>query len=580
MKDRFRKEIGAKAPLSNWANIDWQPIKQRVRNLRRRIYRATQNQQWNRVRSLMKLMLRSYANLLLSVRRVTQENQGKQTAGVDGQTALTPALRVTLVHKLQDYRLWQTHPVKRIYIPKSTGKSRPLGIPCIVDRIAQAVVKNALEPSWEARFESHSYGFRPGRCPQDAIQQCWVRLKRDSPDRWVLDADIRGAFDNICHDYLLNKIGLVPGRELIKQWLKAGYVEADIFHPTTAGTCQGGVISPLLANIALDGMEALLNQYRRSIPYTLKTGREKGRLMYRTPLQYGFIRYADDFIVTAATRAEIEAIVPILTEWLAIRGLELHPDKTAIVPAEDGFDFLGFNIRLFPKGCFPVPQKQKVLSFVQSIRDWLKRNACASPQAVIQHLNPRLRGWGNYYRHGVSARVFQYVDSQVWQAIWRWCLRRHPNKGKTWVARKYFQVLNNRAWTFATTTLIRSQVRTISLLRMSNLPIQRHVKVKGNASPDNPQLALYWHDRQLKYGKTYWAKGSKCYKVAQNQGWKCPGCGELLFNGEKLHTHHVVTIQEGGSDREENLIHLHQTCHQQLHTGKRSNGRRLEPDDG
>lgn len=579
MKDRFCKEIGAKAPLSNWADINWRQIKRRVRNLRQRIYRATQNQQWNRVRSLMKLMIRSYSNLLLSVRRVTQENQGKKTAGSDGQTALTPESRVALVHKMQDYHLWQTHPVKRIYIPKTKGKLRPLGIPCIVDRVAQAVVKNALEPSWEARFESHSYGFRPGRSPQDAIQQCWIRLKRDSPDRWVLDADIRGAFDNICHDYLLNKIGLVPGRELIKQWLKAGYVEAEIFHPTTSGTCQGGVISPLLANIALDGMETLLGEYKQSIPYTLKTGKEKGRVMYRKPLRYGFIRYADDFIVTAPTQAEIEAIVPILSEWLAVRGLELHPDKTSIIPVRDGFNFLGFNIRLFEKGCFPVPQKQKVLTFVQSIRNWLKQYPCTTPEAVIQHLNPMLRGWGNYYRHGVSARVFQFVDSQVWLAVWRWCRRRHPNKGKAWVARKYFRDLNNRAWTFAT-TLTRNREQIICLFRLSGLPIQRHVKVKGNASPDNPLLRQYWHDRQSKYGKSYWNKGSKLYQVAENQKWKCPVCHELLFNGEKLNTHHVVAVKDGGMDRVENLVHLHHTCHQHLHLGKRSKGRELEPDDG
>lgn len=528
----------------------------------------------------MKLMLRSYANLLLSVRRVTQENQGKATAGVDGQTALTPEARVALVHRMQDYRLWQTHPVKRIYIPKAGGKRRPLGIPCMIDRVAQAIVKNALEPSWEARFESHSYGFRPGRSAQDAIQQCWIRLKRDSPDRWVLDADIRSAFDHIGHDYLLNQIGQVPGRALIKQWLKAGYVEAESFHPTTAGTCQGGVISPLLANIALDGMEALLSQYKRSIPYVLKTGKQKGRLMYRTPLQYGFIRYADDFIVTAVTRAEIEAIVPRLSQWLATRGLELHPEKTTIVPVEDGFNFLGFNIRLFSKGCFPVPQKQKVLAFVQSIRDWLKHHPNATPKAVIQSLNPILRGWGNYYRHGVSARVFQYVESQVWQAVWRWCLRRHPNKSKTWVARHYFRVWNKRDWTFTATATSRHREHTISLFRLSNLPIQRHVKVKGKASPDDPQLTKYWDDRQKQYGKTYWEKGSKLYKVAQNQGWKCPGCGEGLFNGAALHTHHVVAVCEGGSDREENLIHLHKVCHQHLHMGHRSNGRRLEPDDG
>lgn len=294
----------------------------------------------------------------------------------------------------------------------------------------------------------------------------------------------------------------------------------------------------------------------------------------------GRFLWATRLIVTAPTQAEIEAIIPTLNEWLTIRGLELHPDKTTIVPVKDGFNFLGFNIRLFSKGCFPVPQKQKVLAFVQSIRDWLKSHPSISPQSVIQHLNPILRGWGNYYRHGVSARVFQYVESQVWQAVWRWCLKRHPNKGKSWVARKYFREINNRAWTFATTTVIRNRPQTLTLFRLGDVPIQRHVKVTGNASPDDPQLTQYWHDRQLKFGKTYWPNGSKLYKVAQNQEWKCPVCGELLFNGEKLHTHHMVPVQAGGTDRAENLVHLHQACHDHMHTGKRSNGRRLEPDDG
>ena len=389
----------------------------------------------------------------------------------------------------------------------------------------------------------------------------------------MLDADLKGAFDTISQAYILNAIGQLPGRELIKQWLKAGYVEAGVLHSTPRGTCQGGVISPLLANIALDGMETLLSPYHRIIPYTLKTGPEAGQVKSNKRASYGFVRYADDFIITATSRAEIEAIVPILNQWLAHRGVELHPDKTKVVHIQDGFNFfLGFTIRQFNGHCLPVPQKQKVLAFVQQIRDWLKSNPSTTPLGVIRYLNPILRGWGNYYKHGVSARVFQYVDNQVWQAIWRWCLRRHPNKGKTWVANKYFRTVNQRAWTFAVTTTTRDQKSELSIFRRSTLPIERHVKVKGFASPDDPHLNEYWRKRQQRYGRSYWDKGSKLYKVAQNQAWRCPVCGAFLFNGESLHTHHVMPVSKGGGHHAENLVHLHQACHHQLHARKGSGG--------
>lgn len=565
MKDRVQQDIGAKELLIDWTAINWKLVKKRVKNLRQRIYRATQNGQWNKVRSLTKLMLRSYSNLLLSVRRVTQENQGRKTAGIDGQRALTPEKRMALVHEMQGYTPWKVKPVKRIYIPKANGKQRPLGIPCIADRVAQAMVKNALEPSWEARFEANSYGFRPGRGCHDAISQCYKRLKRGG-DTWILDADVRGAFDNISHQFIVSTLGNTPGREMIKQWLKAGYVEAEMFHETSSGTPQGGIVSPLLLNVALNGLEELLATHRKvkEYIYTQPNGRQK---VSRRELRcYGFIRYADDIRVTAETKEDIEAIVPTIEEWLQQRGLELNKEKTNIVHVKDGVNFLGFHIRQFNGSCYILPQKEKVHSFLAGIRKWLKANVGAKPETVIYTLNPILRGWGNYYRHDVSKRMFNYVDHHVFLALWRWARRRHPKKGKRWIADKYFRPTHGKRWTFNATVEGRNgQKKTIALAQLMDIPIERHIKVKGTASPDDPQLQTYWANRQTRYGRTYWGKGSKLRYVAENQNWQCPICGEHLFNGEELQTHHKVPVKNGGTDRAENLIHLHKACHRHIY---------------
>jgi len=315
---------GTERPL-DWNAIDWKKVNKQVRNLRQRIFRATLDGDWKKVRSLQKLMLRSHANVLESVRRVTPINQGKKTPGVDKVVVKTPAERMKLVKDLTTYTPWRAKPVKRVYIPKANGKLRPLGIPVVRDRALQAIVKNALEPEWEARFESTSYGFRPGRSTHDAIERIFQAARGNGKKKWVVDADIKGAFDHINHDYLLQTIGQVPGMELIRQWLKAGAMEGATYQPTEQGTPQGGVISPLLANIALHGMEEAVGVVRRKDHSVI------GRVV---------VRYADDFVVICASQEDAEATIRTLQEWLSLRGLQLSEEKTQIVHLSQGFDFL------------------------------------------------------------------------------------------------------------------------------------------------------------------------------------------------------------------------------------------------
>jgi RNA-directed DNA polymerase len=417
----------------------------------------------------MKLMLRSYFNLLVSVRKVTQKNKGKKTAGVDEELALTPKARMALVRSMGRYTLWKVKPTRRIYIPKvgKPGQVRPISIPTIRNRVAQAIVKNALEPCWEAQFEPNSYGFRPGRSIHDAIERCWHYLKGNSRRPWILDADLKSAFDKLSHEHILEVVGPVPGRQLLREWLKAGYVEAELFHETDSGTPQGGIISPMLLNVALHGLQTQLGP------------------------TYGCVVYADDLIVCANTREKIEAAKSTIEEWLKPRGLTLHPEKTRIVHVDDGFNFLSFHIRKIKGKCLIKPQKEKVLAFLAELRLWLNTHKQAAAENVIRHFNKILPGWSNHYSHVVSKQALSYVSCEIWKMLWKWCLRRHPNKGKHWVAKKYFGHHGNGPWRFQAN----DGKKTLSLFDVSSVKIERHIMVKGAASPDDPALQDYWQKR-------------------------------------------------------------------------------------
>jgi RNA-directed DNA polymerase len=540
----------------NWQAIDWRTVNQNVRRLQARIVKATQEGRWGKVKALQRLLTHSFSGKVLAVRRVT-ENQGKNTPGVDGEIWDTSEKKATAVTMLQS-RGYRPRPLRRVYIPKSKGKKRPLGIPTMKDRAMQALYLLALAPVAETTGDHHSYGFRVERSTADAIEQCFKVLAAKRMAEWILEGDIKSCFDRISHDWLLANIPM--DKAILRKWLKAGFMEEGILYPTDEGTPQGGIISPVLANMALDGLESLLEE---------KFRHTNNRFPHS---KVHLVRYADDFIVTAGKRDLLEqTVLPVIKQFMAERGLELSPDKTYITHIEDGFDFLGQNVRKYKGKLLIKPSKKSQKAFLTKVREIIKANKAATAGYLITQLNPIIRGWVNYYQHVVSKRTFAAMDAAIFKAIWQWAKRRHHHKSNHWIVEKYYRTVGGRNWVFSGVIKDnKDKPKMVRLITADKTPIKRHNKIVGEANPYDPAWEIYFEHRLEVKMATNLRGRRQLLGLWKAQNGLCPICGQKITELTGWHSHHIVWKSYGGGDAIENQVLLHPTCHSQIHNHENS----------
>jgi RNA-directed DNA polymerase len=540
-----------KRRTEDWRALRWKNIQRNVRRLQQRIYRAERRGDWKRVHSLQRLLLRSWSSRCLAVRQVTQENRGKRTAGVDGIASLKPRQRLKLAKRLKNLLDWKVASIRRKRIPKPGSRElRKPGIPVMADRAMQALIKQALEPEWEAKFEPNSYGFRPGRSAHDAIEAIFnaICLK----PKYVLDADIEKCFDRISHETLLLKLNtLQPIMRLVRAWLKAGIVDEDETIFPEEGVPQGGVISPLLANVALHGLEETINQ----------AAPRKHRAIV--------IRYADDLVILCVDLETLTKLKKVAEEWLATMGLHLKPSKTRVTHTWNeyegnvGFDFLGFNVRQYRVGKHRTrtyrgkpgfktiiqPSKKAIKRHHEKIGEVISQHRGAPQRALIAALNPIIRGWTQYYQTCVAKRIFSTMDYQMSHKLAQWARRRHPTKTKGWCFRRY--------WQWQKTRMSFSDDQN-TLICYVDTPIRRHVKVKGDKSPYDGDW-VYWTQR-LGRDPT---KSNRTISLLKQQDGQCSICGLHFTTEDAMEVHHWDENQR--NNRYTNLGLLHAHCHDQVH---------------
>ncbi len=540
----------------DWHSIHWKKVWRTVRRLQARIVKAVREGRWNKVKALVYLLTHSYSGRALAILRVVS-NSGARTPGVDGVLWNTPEVKSAAFTTLRRHG-YRPQPLRRVYIPKSNGQRRGLGIPTMADRAMQALYLLGLDPIAETLADGHSYGFRLERCCADALDECHKILRGPSGPNWILEGDIKACFDRISHSWLIDNIPM--DKEVLGKWLKAGFLEKHVLFATMEGTPQGGIISPALANRALDGLQSSLE---RRFSDTRRR-RAEGRVH--------LVRYADDFIITGTSQVLLQREVqPLVEHFLRERGLELSHEKTRVTHIEDGFDFLGQTVRRFSDGkVLTKPSKRSVQTFLSKIQATIDKASSQTVGLLIQRLNQQIKGWTMYHRYAASKRTFTTVDNRIFWKLMRWCRRRHPKKSRKWIKERYFQREGGRDWVFTGT--IRDSTgsaRPIRLMKAAGVKVLRWTKIRSAANPYDPEWELYLEERSAwKLTHTLAGRGRIEY-LWKDQGGRCVMCGQVLQAEEQpWHIHHRIWRSRGGGEEYDNLELLHAHCHRQIH-GKR-----------